>query len=126
MRLVEPAELSAYLDGELDPDRARELAAALAEDADLRAAYEALANSDKSWQLAAAAASFKPAIDLSSHENSRASRLTEIMVVAVLVALCVMSKTTDAITLGLILHGIALAIALPWIVRMAREDQNQL
>jgi hypothetical protein len=123
MRLIEPAELSAYLDGELDPGRAREVATALANDPKLRAEYEVLANSDKYWKSSAAAARFKPAVVFSSAQVFGTAPLY-VVAVAALIALCVSAKATDAVFLVLILHCIALTITLPWVMRMAREDQN--
>ena len=60
MKPIEPFELSGYLDGELEPDRVRELEAVLARDPALRAEYEALANADREWKSTARLAAFVP------------------------------------------------------------------
>jgi anti-sigma factor RsiW len=61
---VDPAELSALIDGELPPERAGEVEARLAQDPALRAEYEALRANDARWRQAAGAATFVPTINL--------------------------------------------------------------
>lgn len=60
MRPVEPAELSALLDGELSPDRADQVRQALATDPTLRRQFERLAALDVRWRSAAELAAFRP------------------------------------------------------------------
>lgn len=64
MRPIDPAELSALLDGELDASRAAEVRAALAGDAALRAQYEALAQADAQLRAFAASLELNPRIRL--------------------------------------------------------------
>jgi anti-sigma factor RsiW len=61
---IDPAELSAYLDGELPAGRADEVRAALARDAALRATFERLAALDADCTARAAAAMFRPRVQL--------------------------------------------------------------
>jgi len=126
MRLIEPAELSAFLDGELDPDRAREIATALASDSELREEYGALAKADVVWKAAADSALFKPSTQLSTSKVFASSPLAFAAVLIALIALCVTAKLGTVVVWNFVLHAVALAIALPWIIRMARETQNQL
>jgi anti-sigma factor RsiW len=56
----DPAELSAYLDGELPAARANEVRAALAQDPELRRAYELLAARDADWSARAETTKFQP------------------------------------------------------------------
>jgi anti-sigma factor RsiW len=57
---IDPAELSAFLDGELTPRRADEVQAALARDPVLRQTYERLAKFDVDWKARAATTMFQP------------------------------------------------------------------
>jgi len=61
---IEPAELSAFLDGELPAGRAEEVRAALAQDPLLRQSYEQLVAFDTDWSARAAAAMFRPRVRL--------------------------------------------------------------
>jgi anti-sigma factor RsiW len=62
MLRIDPAELSAYLDGELPPERMEEVRAALADDPELRATYEQQASSHADWSNEAASAMFRPRV----------------------------------------------------------------
>ena len=53
MKPVEPAELSGYLDGELDVARTAEVRELLSRDAALLAQFEALRATDANWRAAA-------------------------------------------------------------------------
>ena len=59
---IDPAELSAFLDGELPARRAEEVRAALAQDPVLRQSYELLVVRDGDWNARAAAAMFWPRV----------------------------------------------------------------
>ena len=124
MQPIDPVELSAYLDGELEPIRAREVAAALATDSSLRSQYDALASADVAWKTAAETAQFE--IQLEKPEAIEISPTILAIVLVVLCGLWLMSKIDGIMGLSLALHSVALMIALPWIVRMARDNQNQL
>jgi anti-sigma factor RsiW len=63
---IEPAELSAFLDGELPARRAEEIRAALAQDPVLRQSYELLVARDGDWNAQAAAAMFRPRVRIPS------------------------------------------------------------
>lgn len=125
MQPIEPAELSAYLDGELDSNRARDVAIALATDPALRARYDALANVDAAWRTAVLAAQFTPAVQFEKRKALDISVPILAIVLICLVALLLLSKIDDVMEWSLVLHSIVLTIALPWIVRMAQEEQNQ-
>ena len=60
MAQIDPAELSAYLDGELPAERAEEVRAALARDPELRRSYEMLVVHDADWRARAETAMFQP------------------------------------------------------------------
>jgi hypothetical protein len=122
MKPIEPIELSGYLDGELEPDRVREIEAVLARDPALRADYEALANADSSWKSTARLAAFVPKTQLRISKSFTHSPFAIATVLVLLVVLRMTPKLTDAFTWALILHATALAIALQWVVRMSREE----
>jgi anti-sigma factor RsiW len=60
MTRIDPAELSALLDGELPPERTAQVRAAIEADPALRAEYEQLCQSHAAWSEAAASAAFRP------------------------------------------------------------------
>jgi len=122
MKPIEPIELSGYLDGELEPDRVRELEAVLDRDPALRADYEALANADRDWKSAARLAAFVPNTQLQLSKPFTHSPFALAAVLALLVVLRMTPKLTDVFAWGLVLHATVLGIALHWVVRMARED----
>ena len=62
MQPIDPAELSAFLDGELSPARAEEVRAALAQDPIMRQSYEQLVALDARWKAQASAALFVPRV----------------------------------------------------------------
>lgn len=57
---IDPAELSAYLDGELPAGRAEEVRAALARDPELRQSYDLLVVHDADWRARAEATMIQP------------------------------------------------------------------
>jgi anti-sigma factor RsiW len=66
MRPIDPAELSAYLDGELSEERAAEIRLALSRDASLRQSYERLAALDADCKTRAEAAMFRPRVQFAT------------------------------------------------------------
>ncbi len=62
MKPVEPEELSALLDGELDARRAREVALQMQQDPSLRREFDALSTADADWRAAADGAAFVPRV----------------------------------------------------------------
>ena len=61
---IEPAELSAFLDGELRAGRADEVRTALAQDPVLRQSFDQLVALDADWKARASAAMFRPRVRL--------------------------------------------------------------
>jgi anti-sigma factor RsiW len=59
---LDPAELSAFLDGELDPDRAAQVAAMIEADDGVRAEYALLKRADAQWRSMARRAAFRPEV----------------------------------------------------------------
>ncbi|HQR05658.1 MAG TPA: zf-HC2 domain-containing protein [Gemmatales bacterium] len=59
---IDPAELSAYLDGELTPQRLEEVRDALARDQVLRQTFDQLASNDSAWKAQAKTVMFQPRV----------------------------------------------------------------
>lgn len=62
MILVQPEELSALMDGELDDERRAEVQIQIAAEPALKAAFEAMVDLDKRWRAAAREAAFVPLV----------------------------------------------------------------
>ena len=75
MRPIDPAEISALLDGELPPDRAQEVRLAISEDTSLRHAYQELAAMDADLKISAAQAMFHPQLVLPASEIAYGVRI---------------------------------------------------
>jgi anti-sigma factor RsiW len=128
MTPIEAIEISAYLDGELSPTRAKELEAALANDPVLRAEFAALARQDRSWRATATSANFQPTVRL--HQPSAGLQTTSAPALAsaliILIAVRVLPKLTDTLSWGLLLHGAALAVIVGWVIHMTRGDRADI
>jgi anti-sigma factor RsiW len=124
---IEPAELSAYMDGELDPARAREVEGALESSPALRAEFNSLVSADNSWRMAARTASFRPGIRLQPTDAPLPLRsvFRAAGFVILLLAARVVPKLASTLEVELILNAVALTIALTWIVRMTRADIHE-
>jgi anti-sigma factor RsiW len=121
MKPVEPAELSAFLDNELDGVRAAEVEAALASDSALRAEFNAVARADAECRSAAGTAAFSPDVRLSAKALPSGPWYLTAAVVGVLVAVRMLPKFSDALEFGFVLHGLALVIVLAWVTWIARS-----
>jgi hypothetical protein len=123
MEPINPEELSAYLDGELDANRAREVKTAIENDAAIRQAYQIIAEADSAWRSAAQSAGFRPKITIPSRFalGSPASMCTAILCLLIVRAL---PKLSDALTWGLMLQGIALGGMMVWVVVLASKSPD--
>jgi anti-sigma factor RsiW len=123
MEPINPEELSAYLDGELDAHRAREVSTAIENDPATRQAYKIIAEADYAWRAAAQSARFRPKIALPSRIalESAASMCATILL---LLAVRALPKLSDAITWGLMLQGVALGAMMLWVVAFAGRSPD--
>jgi hypothetical protein len=126
MKPIQAAELSAYLDGELDSHRAAEVKVALASDPALQAEYECLTQADTAWKAAAHTAKFEPKATVVGNKTFLGSPLALAAIIVLAVASRFALELSDVIVWGLILHSTAMALVLPWVIHMAHDDQNQL
>ena len=121
---VQPEELSALIDGELDPQRAAEVGMQIAADRELRVAFEALRDMDDRWRTAARAIAFVPEVRL----PARAAWNGRFMALAVAIALVgvrVAVRVIDTTTVGFAFQMLVLAAVLAWIAWLERKDARR-
>ncbi len=75
MRNIEPAELSAFMDGELSPQRAAEVSEEVQRNPDLKAELARLRDLDASCRAAGASATFTPNVTLPAKRFSFSTAL---------------------------------------------------
>jgi len=95
MKSVDPAELSALIDGELSPERAAEVRQAIETDEALRRQYQRLLMLDAELKTEAQSALFRPRVTLP--QPSRVSWLPLIPLVLLLVALRILFKVLPSL-----------------------------
>jgi anti-sigma factor RsiW len=124
MKPIELAEVSAYLDGELDSTRAEEVRNAIAIDPALRSIFNGLSEADTKWRAAAAAANFHHAVRLRHLSALAVSMPVAAAIGVMLVLMRVLPKLTDALWFGLICHGILLAAIVVGLVHTERNTPS--
>lgn len=122
MTPLDPAELSAFLDGELPPARMSEIEAMLTGDANLRAEYEALRRADANWRQAGAAAMFVPPVRLPTTDRVAAMSLWPAAVVAVLLLARVGGRFIDPVAPSLLLNLAALVLVGWTVAALSRSE----
>lgn len=122
MTPLDPAELSAFLDGELPPARMSEIETLLADDAKLRAEYQALRQADAGWRQAGAAAMFVSNVRLPSASRSSAISGWPAAVVAVLLLARAGGKFIDAVAPSLLLNLAALVLVGWAVAALSRSE----
>jgi anti-sigma factor RsiW len=106
---LDPAELSAFLDGELPPARLAEIEALLASDPALKAEYETLRGSDATWREAAVGAMFVPAVRVTA-AAAAVPALRIAAIVAALLLIRIGGKFVEALGPSLLLNLAALIL----------------
>jgi anti-sigma factor RsiW len=124
MSPFDPAELSAYLDGELAPDRARQLKAMIASDPGLQAEVEALRQADTAFRNAAGTAAFTPRVRLPATAGDIRPVLAIAALALVLAAVRLAPKLMGSLAFDVALHGIVLAVVLLGVTWMVRREQR--
>jgi anti-sigma factor RsiW len=124
MNPIDPAELSALLDGELTPQRADEVRAAIQHDPSLKTEFERLRRLDAACREAAATAEFQPQVTIAPHTNDWSWAAPAGMGVILLVVRF-LPKMWDLALLGAVLHVAAMAIVLWWIVRLVSQEEKR-
>ena len=123
MNPIDKAELSAFLDGELDTLRSEEIKLALKNDPTLRAEFESLSAMDATWSESARSAAERVAIDLLPRKKSSNVALRVAGAVLLLTTVRMLPKFTDELMWGIVLHSVALACSLVWVIRMVSETE---
>jgi anti-sigma factor RsiW len=117
MKTIEPFELSAYLDGELDAVRTREIESALDRDPALRAELESMQTLDAAWVAAARTAVSRPSLRLDPVVGDSRLIVSAAVIVVGLLAVRLVPKFVDLMTAGLLAHLVVLAATLAWLIR---------
>ena len=126
MRRIDPAEISALLDGELPPDRAQEVRLAIAEDASLRRVYQQLAAMDADLKASAAQAMFQPQVVLPAPEIAYGVRIFFTSVILVILRLTMkLSPPQWATVLSIALLAVVVGWLLRRLLQVSEEDQNR-
>ena len=114
MSHIDPAEISAFLDGELPPERAGEVRRAIAQDASLRSVYEELGAMDARLKAAGAEAAFQPRAVVPSPESAHGVRVALAVVALAMLRLAMkLSPLPWEIVMSLAL----LAVVVGWLLR---------
>jgi len=125
MTRVQPEELSALLDGELNPTRAREVEIAIAADPELRRELQLLQESDARWRAAAATAAFQPALRLRNPSNRLRPLVAATILVVTLTAVRMAAKLTGSLVLSFGLQSVVLVVLLASIVWFAHTSARE-
>lgn len=124
MTPVQPEELSALIDQELDARRAEEVRNQISADPVLRAQFETLRHLDARWQSAARTAAFIPIIR--SPDTRWITWGRGLGLALLLVGLRIATKVIDTQLIAFAIHGVALVAVLAVFAWMAREDEKDL
>lgn len=128
---VQPEELSALLDGELDPARAAQVRAQIEQDPQLRQEFANLSANDAAWRAAAIPATdFAPAVTLPVHAaaqspagDAKGGWLPALAVATgILIAVRTVLKLSGSDALGLALPLASLLLLIPLVVWLAQAD----
>jgi hypothetical protein len=114
MDQIDPAELSAYLDGELPAGRAEEVRIALARDPVLRKSYERLAALDASCKARASSAMFRPRVRFDAGSATGRSLKVACVIGLLLIRLALKSMPP---LLGAGVEALLLALFIGWGLR---------
>ena len=127
MKPVDPAEISALLDGELSPERAEQVRRALDEDGELRRVFENLSVVHEDLTACGVAARFRPRISLPG-----STRFPAVGVLGFTVAMLVLRVTAKLVPLsvGVVFQAAALALVLWWmsscLLRFALDERRRI
>lgn len=130
MNPVQPEELSALLDGELEPARALEVRAQIAIDPALRLEFETLSAADAAWRIAAGSAAFRPDVEMPAHVEREAGTgdagwLTALAAtIGILIVVRIVLKLAGSEAWALGLPAISLILLLVCVVKFAGSMQE--
>lgn len=127
MKPVDPAEISALLDGELSRERTEQVRRALAENRELRSVFDNLSALHRDLTACGVAASFRPRISLAS-----STRFPAVGVLGFAAAMLVLRVTAKLVPLGVgvVFQAAALGLFLWWVssclLRLAHDEHRRL
>jgi anti-sigma factor RsiW len=120
MSSVRPEELSALIDGELDPQRARVVEARIAVDRALQREFDTLRALDHRWSEAARSSGFPVHVGLTSSMHWRRCLLVGAVVI-MLLGVRVAARLIDPWPIALTLQSAVLVGILFWLTGAARQ-----
>jgi anti-sigma factor RsiW len=120
----DPAELSALLDGELDPARARALEALIAADPAVAAQFEQLKRTDARLRSAASDVAFRPAIRLPMAEAEPALPGWLVACLVAAAAAWAIGKMAPAMILAFGVNAAALALFIAFLAPFAAREMR--
>ncbi|QPC91899.1 anti-sigma factor [Mesorhizobium sp. INR15] len=123
MNDFDPAELSAFLDGELSPARAGEIEALIATDPGMRSAFEQLKRADQQLKSVADAAAFRPDIHWPRPARWRAESWLALPLAVVMFA-WVAGKLDPAMTTALFVNAISLVLFIACLAQLALGEMR--
>jgi anti-sigma factor RsiW len=125
MTHVQPEELSALLDGELSPTRAREVEMQIAAEPDLRREFQLLRTSDARWRAAAATAAFQPAVRVRPASIRFRRLFAATILIATLTAVRMAAKLTDSFVFSFGVQAIVLVVLLVAVIWSVHASERE-
>jgi hypothetical protein len=113
---INDAEISAYIDDELDSARMQEVEQELVNDPVLRAQYEDLKTADRQWKSVASSLESQPSIVLPRESLTKNSIAAALLLLLAFLVLRFAPKFITLMSVGVIIHAIALALILLWVL----------
>jgi anti-sigma factor RsiW len=127
MKPVDPAEVSALLDGELSPNRAKEVRCAIAEDSELRRVHEELSAIHRDLMTCAVAARFQPRI---SFVKSTSFPAVGILILGLAMLILRLTVKLLPLGVGVAFQATALVLVLLWVFsclpRLTRDGRGRI
>lgn len=118
---INDAEISAYIDGELDSVRMQEVEQALVNNPVLRAHYEELKAADRQWRSIASSLESHPTIVLPRESLTKNSITVALLLLLAFLVLRFAPKFITLMSIGVVIHAIALAFILLWLLYSETE-----
>ena len=122
---LDPAELSALLDGELDPARAREVEAMIAADPALAAEFERLKLADGHMRSIAEAAAFRPELRL-PEPSPRRSGAWQALPLILIIAGWALGKLAPVAAIALAVNIASLVLFIACLAPLALREARTL
>lgn len=125
-RPVEEFEISALIDGELEPSRAAEVRAAIEADPSLRAEYERIRAADEVWTTAGRSARFMPAIQWHLAVMAPGGVLAgAAFAIMLAVGRSLLKFLPMDLSAGMAVHGLMLAVTVAVVIWVCRRLEGR-